>query len=150
MAKKFKFYLYLLFSTIMFTLTSNFVHIISPAGTVSKTIFILSFITIFIFNNFSFKIYNQVLGINPKNRITEGILYSSLIGSILIGIVSIVNYTYSTKRYGNIERENILIYHTFIILIIFYILFPVFFLAFIYLIICSILCEFNKIFIIIF
>lgn len=121
-----KFLVYLFFIILFSVLTANTVSIISPENN-AILIFVISVIAFFILHKFYYRFYYHLINYQGK-KISTGMLQSSVIGGLLITILSVFNYFFVRLSTYSIKLVNSLIITTFILIIGIY-LFCIFILA---------------------
>lgn len=120
--KENKFLVYLIFIVSLSVLTSNMAQIISPDPGKSLIIFFLSIIIFYLIHRIYYKIYWYLIKDKSKEKISEGLLHSSLTGGILISILSIFNFTFTRMSNYDFNYENTLFTITFFLLIVIYLI----------------------------
>lgn len=111
-----KFAIYLFFIVLFSVLTANAVSIISPENN-ALLIFAISIVAFFILHKFYYRLYCHLINYQGKIRISTGLLQSSIIGGLLITILSVFNYFFVRLSTYSIKLVNSLIITTFILII---------------------------------
>ena len=121
MDKKTQFKLYIFFISLMSILTANYTSIISPNEGRVFVIFVLSSITLVLIHMKYFKFFKSV-AVDENKYIAKGLLYSSIVGFVLILIVSIYNFAYTIGPKYDPDKSEAVITQTLIILILIYLI----------------------------
>ena len=111
------FRIYLISILVISILTTNTVLIISPNWEIFVKIFLSSILIFFVVHLVYYKFYWYLIVYKSKEKVSEGMLNSSITGGILISLVSIFNLIYTTSSTYNFNMENKLTYITFFSLI---------------------------------
>jgi len=117
-----KFKVYLFFIVIISVLTTNMVLIISPNWGIFLKIFLISILVFSLIHLVYYKFYWYLIRYKNEERISKGLLNSSIVGGILLSLISIFNLIYTTRPTYDFDIENVLTYITLFSIIIIYLI----------------------------